>query len=885
MLRRLCHLISILLFVSVAGIAVAQESQTSSSQTEGASSSAGQTTTEEPESDEPEAEGVEGTSEQHEEAAEEEEAALTEALSAEEIEALEAAKNGEEETKTEAEVEAEEKAAEEAAESGAVIEDLNALNWNGAWHSYWRGGQAMITFSQEGTHITGTFQPGDGKITGTIEGVLVQGLWTQPGAEGDFEFAMSPDGSSFVGRFANGEYWNGERVTDGGLTTALFGRKTPKAVFSSYVSAENAAAGGDALAAILVRRYITFAEDPDADGARGQNARLAKLNEMVNASTFRLNLVADEGEDGKAETTLAVAGTAFSFTLNLIEVLPEEWAVEIPTLSQIETIEKGILEATESTSLEDLAADRLRNPRQSLKDFLIGSDNWYNGGANKVLATLDMSDIPSTLQETDGPISAEYIRQILNRLGQFAWQEVPDDPDRRQPLMIYKNAGGELVLDKVIQEDDSVRWMFTAQSLADAPQVYQVMQNLPLAPGVKVAEPLTDAFRLRTEIRKYSPNLLKREFILENWQWVAIAAALLIGFVGSYLISLVFRIVTRALLAATGSRTTSEDPYDIAENKELREKVRRDYIRPFRWPMVLFLAGAFLLVALRRLGLRQDISEITNIIDGTMMIVGGTFFFYSLVSALTSSLSRAMQETESQVDDVAAILGGGVAKISVLVGGVLMLADLYDLPYEGVIAALGVGGLAFGFAAKDAVANLIGAGVLMADRPFKKGDFIEVGGVSGTVEDVGMRSTRLRTIDDAVVILPNGQISEGTVNNMGQRRRRRVAMTLGMTYETPRAKLEEFTKRLILMMDADTDILPDPRVALANFGAYSIDIELLVFLKSPDIQTYIRNRHELIGSIIDLANEIGVDFAFPSQTVYMANAEEPTPGAAPLMPA
>ena len=203
----------------------------------------------------------------------------------------------------------------------------------------------------------------------------------------------------------------------------------------------------------------------------------------------------------------------------------------------------------------------------------------------------------------------------------------------------------------------------------------------------------------------------------------------------------------------------------------------------------------------------------------------------------------------------------------------ITLAELLSLPYEGVIAALGVGGLAFGFAARDAVANLIGAGMLMADRPFRKGDFVNVGGVEGTVEQVGMRSTRLRTVDDAVVTLPNSQIAEGQVNNMGQRRRRQLTMTLGLTYDTPRAKLQEFIDRLRRMLDESELVLPGHRVMLDNFGASSIDIDLLAYLRTPDIGEYATAKHNLIGDIIDLAHEVGVDFAFPSQTVYVARDE------------
>lgn len=808
------------------------------------------------------ASGDAAASDEPENAVEQEAAdAIGDSLSAEEAAALKAASDSADAEETAEEPSAEEAqaqqdAADAAAESGAVVEDLDALKWGGAWRSFWRDGQALITLKQDGTAITGTYQPGDGKIEGTVEGVMARGTWEEPTLSGKFEFAMAPDGSSFVGRFGNGEYWNGVRLTDGNLSAALFGRKDPQSAFASFISASNAAREGDALAEILLRRYITFADEGDGD-PRGPGRRLALLGDLLDASTFRVNRVVETDAPGKAEIEIDVAGTTYSYPLYIVETAPEEWAVEIPTTEDLEKIEAGVLEATGTTSLDELAEQRLYNPRQALHDFVVGAANWGDGGKEMVLSTMDLSDIPETLRETDGPIAAEYIRQIIDRLGKPVVQEIPNDPNRKRPFKVYENAGGELLVSKVAQEDGTERWLFSAESVEAAPAIFQVMQNLPLAEGVQPSEPLTDAFRLRTEIGRYSPKLLKREFLLENWQWIAIGAALVVGLVGAIVLSILIRLLARVLMAIF---RTSKD-------------ARKDIMPAMRWPLWLFLLGLFLFFSLHRIGLRQDISEVTNIIAGTLLIIGGTFFAYFIVRAIAESLARHARETDGKADDIAAILGGGLAKVAVMVAGVVLLAELFELPYEGVIAALGVGGLAFGFAARDAVANFISAGILMADRPFKKGDFVDIGGVMGTVEDVGMRSTRLRTIDDAVVVLPNAQISEGQVNNMGQRRRRRVTMTLGMTYDTPRKKLEEFIQRLHQMMDADTDVLPDQRINLDNFGPSSIDISIIAYLKSPDLDTYLANKHQLIGNIIDLAAEIGVDFAFPTQTIHIANPD------------
>lgn len=88
--------------------------------------------------------------------------------------------------------------------AGAVVENADAIDWNGSWRSFWRGGQALLILEQVGSNITGTYQPGDATLTGVVEGVVVRGTWKQPGSEGEFEFALAPDGQSFVGRSGNG---------------------------------------------------------------------------------------------------------------------------------------------------------------------------------------------------------------------------------------------------------------------------------------------------------------------------------------------------------------------------------------------------------------------------------------------------------------------------------------------------------------------------------------------------------------------------------------------------------------------------------------------------------------------------------------------------------
>ena len=122
------------------------------------------------------------------------------------------------------------------------------------------------------------------------------------------------------------------------------------------------------------------------------------------------------------------------------------------------------------------------------------------------------------------------------------------------------------------------------------------------------------------------------------------------------------------------------------------------------------------------------------------------------------------------MDNIIVSLLFGLIKLVLLIVGLVFIAIELSLPYEGIVASLSIGGLAVAFASRETLSNVFGAGVLAIDRPFKRGDYISAGGVEGTVEYVGIRSTRVRTGDDSIIIMPNGKLADAMVNNLGTRR-------------------------------------------------------------------------------------------------------------------
>jgi MscS family membrane protein len=183
---------------------------------------------------------------------------------------------------------------------------------------------------------------------------------------------------------------------------------------------------------------------------------------------------------------------------------------------------------------------------------------------------------------------------------------------------------------------------------------------------------------------------------------------------------------------------------------------------------------------------------------------------------------------------------------------------------------MGIGGLAIALAAKDTVGNVFGSLAILFDRPFEIGDWVTIGDVDGTVEKVGIRSTRIRTFYNSLITVPNSVIINATIDNYGQRRFRRIRIFLGITYDTPPDKIEAFCEGIREVIRQHPYTRKDYyHVYLNNFSESSLDILLYCFQECPDWSTELRERQRLFLDILRLAKHLGVEFAFPTQTLFM----------------
>lgn len=235
------------------------------------------------------------------------------------------------------------------------------------------------------------------------------------------------------------------------------------------------------------------------------------------------------------------------------------------------------------------------------------------------------------------------------------------------------------------------------------------------------------------------------------------------------------------------------------------------------------------------------------------------------------------QETETRLDDQAVpIIQGTMRVFLVLVGGALFLQNL-GYSVGSLLAGLGLGGAAIALASKDTLANLFGAIVIFWDRPFEVGDWIEVGPSEGTVEEVGLRTTRIRTFANSMITLPNSQFTTIAVNNWSRMKKRRIKMTVGLTYDSSPEKMQEAVQGIRDIIRRTEAIHQD--FYLVNFDAFgptSLDIFIYCFTVTTNWAEFLAVKERFLLDVMKMVHGMGLSFAFPTQTVHVASLPNDT---------
>jgi MscS family membrane protein len=246
--------------------------------------------------------------------------------------------------------------------------------------------------------------------------------------------------------------------------------------------------------------------------------------------------------------------------------------------------------------------------------------------------------------------------------------------------------------------------------------------------------------------------------------------------------------------------------------------------------------------------------------------------FWGLLRALDALLDHAHEVALEKQMGVAAFMPW-IKKSLVavfVVFGVLLTAQSLGYNVSTILQGLGIGGLAFALAAQDTIANLFGSIVVAIDQPFKIGETVRIGASTGTVEDIGLRSTKIRLLDKSLVVLPNRTVATEAITNLARFTGRRVEQVLGLTYATRPEQMEGLVDELRKVITSEAEVDPNAvHVYFRDFNASSMDVWIVYVVKSPDFAAHMKLRQRLNLAFMRAVEARGLEFAYPTQVMHL----------------
>lgn len=362
-------------------------------------------------------------------------------------------------------------------------------------------------------------------------------------------------------------------------------------------------------------------------------------------------------------------------------------------------------------------------------------------------------------------------------------------------------------------------------------------------------------------LRELIPSVLLEPgpFGLERWQWLALPVLLFASWTLGHLASR----VTRWLLGRVVKRTSTQWDDEL--------------LARMGGPTTLAMS---LLVAFALLPLVELPTNAEAFVHRTIRGLGFVAFFWAIVRTIDVSQTVIERSPWARAHTASrALVPLSVRVIKVIVAAIAIVALLseFGYPVASLIAGLGIGGLAFALAAQKTVENLFGAFSIGADEPFRPGDTVRIEDFVGTVEVIGLRSTRIRTHDRTIISIPNGKLAEMRLETFAERDRIRLACTVGLVYDTSVEQMRSVLAGLEGVLRGHPKIWPDNVVVrFKELAASSLDIEIVAWFQTQDWAEFQRIRQDVLLEFMEVVAKAGTSFAFPTRTVHVVSDSVPS---------
>ena len=252
------------------------------------------------------------------------------------------------------------------------------------------------------------------------------------------------------------------------------------------------------------------------------------------------------------------------------------------------------------------------------------------------------------------------------------------------------------------------------------------------------------------------------------------------------------------------------------------------------------------------------------------LIIVITWSALKIIKFLGIILMAKAELTESKSDDqIIPFLMEIIKVVAVTLGTFIFMGSVFKVDVGALIAGLGIGGLALALAAKESLENLLASFVIFFDKPFVIGDLVTVNGVTGSIEKIGFRSTRIRTLEKSYLTLPNRLMIDNVLDNLSLRTFRRVSFKIGVLYGTSEEQLKQIVEEIQNFIDNHPHTNQDGEIHFIEFGASSLDIMVLYYIDTMDWSVFLKIKEEINFEIMRIVQAHGADFAFPTQTIHL----------------
>jgi MscS family membrane protein len=527
------------------------------------------------------------------------------------------------------------------------------------------------------------------------------------------------------------------------------------------------------------------------------------------------------------------------------------------------------------------------SPRDTISTFLLNAKQLVEDRKNRAAwrQVFRTFDVPETLGEQRRAMAAQLLG-IFNSLGRIdvetmapgideikknklkRFEFFPDNPYPAANLLIEQaisDVGGEPTGEIVLIMTDSGEWKFSAETLTGLAQLWSWIEGRGAQYGVDVRE-LVPAQIIRTHL---VPDILKGRFMLELelWQWAGLFVALFLAVLVDVLVRLVLRPIVRPMLFKTGEDVDTD--------------MLRRVIRPFGLlAAVLVFWGALFLLAIVGVALLALV-----VVIKLVFAFASAWVAWSLTDLLAGVFMRRTEGTEAALDNMFVPLLRRAVKLLILAFALIYTSSALEVNILPLLGSLGLAGLAISFAAQDMVGNLFGGVTIFLDKPFKTGDRIIYQGYDGIIENIGFRSTKVRTLNGHLVTIPNGGLTGDAVENVSQRPTIKRVMNILIPLTTAPDKVEQAVQiiREILAEEGIRDPihplingdLLEPKVYFNDINAESLNIFVIYWFAPPDYWDYMAHAHQVNLRITAALEKLRISFAIPTRKVHLEGGLHP----------